>query len=131
MINDLPHYTSDETTGLPKLILPVNIKRDKPKKYLGDRYTKGDLTVSLSYFAKNADEMKALYDFYNNDCNGGSSMFTLNVNIFGIGTGKFAVEWISDFKSVASSGVVKKGQLTLLVKYVVDENNELIAISNY
>ena len=131
MINNLPHYTSDETTGLPNLVLPVNIKRDKPKKYLGDRYTKGDLTVSLSYFAKNADEMKALYNFYNIDCNGGSSMFTLNLNIFGIGTGKFAVEWVSDFKSDCSSAITKTGQLTLLVKYVVDEYNELIAISNY
>lgn len=127
---EITHYP-DYVADLPTLTLPLTITRTEAKKYLGGRYLKGDLTISLSYFAKNDTEMKALYDFYNIACNSGTTPFTLDLNVFGIGTGKFVVEWMSDFISKRDKGIVKTGDLTFKIKYVVDDEQQLQEIENY
>lgn len=128
MINDLSTYTDE----LPSLVLPVTITQKETKQYLGNRYHTSDINVTLSYSAKNQDELTALHEFWRVDCLNGSKPFILELDILGLSTtNKFGVKWVGNFIASKTTGLMSTGNITLLVLYAVNENNELIEISEY
>ena len=128
MINDLAIY---DLTTMPALAYPINIKQKKSKKYLGNKYIKGDITVDSSILPKNYDEVKALYNFWENDCLSGTKAFIMQLDVLGINSENnnlLGVEWNNDFVPTVKSRVIPEIKVTLLLKYKVNSLNELIKI---
>ncbi len=122
MINDLSIYNDT----LPALIYPATLAQAEPTKYLGNRFVENDLVLNIPYVASTKESITNLYNFWKDDCERGSKLFILtDIDIFGIST-KFAVKWVGGLSSQWKTATSFSGTLSLIVKYTVDENNELI-----
>jgi len=69
---------------LPAITVSFGSIKEATKKYLGGRALTGDEYMTLDIFMVDNTETKALYDFWETDCNYGTTPFLIALPLFGM-----------------------------------------------
>jgi len=125
-------HVYDETI-LPCITFPLDNTHEKSKRYLGNKALSGEIYANINLLPKNDTEMKALYDFWKDDCNYGLNPFLIPLPIFGR-TGDLEypclqVKFVEEIKSVkVDLHWTVKIKLKVLgnVYYIVDDVEDYI-----
>lgn len=121
-LSDFPIY---DTATLPILVNPLTITRRMSNKYLGGRYLKEKIELKFSYFARSREQLNALNTFWEDDCDSGTGMFALEIDVLGIESNNniFIVSWASDFApNVANASA--SGNMNFMIEYKLDALND-------
>lgn len=78
----MPIPTWDNNT-LPVITKVYKNKKEKTRRYLGNKAITGDTYATLSLFAENATKAKALFDFWKDDLSYGTNAFYIPLPVFG------------------------------------------------
>ncbi len=126
---------------LPAITLPFGSSKEATRKYLGGRALTGEEYMTLDIFMIDNTEALALYNFWETDCNYGTTPFLVALPLFGetydkaypttmvqfyedITAEKIDIHWKQSIK-VKVLGTINYIQDDSL-NYIVDDSGELI-----
>jgi len=126
-ITKIPTY---DKTILPTLIKPYTRTQKNAKRYLGDRIGKNKMQIDFSYHAKTEEQLTLFYDFWKDDCNYGTGLFGLEIELFNLQSKNniFVMSFLSDFTTQNNAGVSSTGKITLQLEYALNEFGDFIEI---
>jgi hypothetical protein len=119
-----------DQTVLPCVTFPMVNTRAKTTRYLGQRAITGDIYAELNMVGEDNQQVKALDDFWKNECNYGLEPFLIRLPVFGRSTDvdilvTFSND-IKDTRNVTRWDLKRKIKVLGLVVYTIDGNGDFI-----
>jgi len=130
----IPEYDLDV---LPAIEHPYSNEQEVTKRYLGGRAITGQEYATLNIFMVDNDEAKALYEFWRDDCDYGTTAFLAPIPMNGVpfsgGAPNALCEFIEDISTEKIDVHWKQGikvkvlEYSELLGYIIDDSsNQLV-----